>query len=135
MKALVVDDRKSLEKGLRKCLREAGFETLRAFEHQGAVDILQDEGPVDLVLVNWKLHRGGGLKFVRFVRSIRAYDSLRLIMLTTKLDTPTILDAVRLGVDEFLIQPVTRQKVLEKLVNLRFLKPASARSSGRMVHL
>ncbi|HLY72478.1 MAG TPA: response regulator [Planctomycetota bacterium] len=133
MKALVVDDRKALQKGLRTGLLEAGFQILRAYEHQEAVDRLEDAGPVDLVLVNWKLNRGEGLKFVRFVRSLRGYDSLRLIMVTSELDTPTILDAVRLGVDEFLIQPITRRKVLEKLVNLRFLKPGPARSSERMV--
>jgi two-component system chemotaxis response regulator CheY len=135
MKALIVDDRKSLERGLRRALLQAGFEISRAFEHEGAVDCLEESGPVDLALVNWNLDRKEGLRFVRFVRSCRQYDSLRLIMLTADLDTSTILDAVRLGVDEFLIRPVTPQKLLEKLANLRFLKAGAARSTGRMVHL
>ena len=130
MKALVVDDRKALDRGLRQALLQAGFEVFRASENQEAVDFLDECGPVDLALVNWKLHRGEGLQFVRFVRASRKYDRLRLIMLTPVLDTGAILDAVRLGVDEFVIEPVTRQKVLVKLANLRFPQVGNARSSG-----
>jgi DNA-binding response OmpR family regulator len=130
MKALVVDDRKARDRGLRQALLQAGFEVFRASENQEAVDFLVERGPVDLALVNWRLHRGEGLRFVSFVRACREYDSLRLIMLTPALDTGEILDAVRLGVDEFVIEPVTRQKVLEKLANLRFPQTGNARTSG-----
>jgi DNA-binding response OmpR family regulator len=49
-------------------------------------------------------------------------------MLTAVLETESILDAVRHGVDEFVTEPATYQKVLAKLENLRFPQSRNARS-------
>jgi PleD family two-component response regulator len=133
MRALLLDDRKTTEKALGRSLRRAGFEVLLAAEDRSAMKFLQESGPVDLVLVNWNLDRGEGPRFVRFVRSQRQFDSLRLIMRTAALDLPSILEAVRLGVDEFLILPVTNKKVLQKLENLRFPRERVALAQGRTV--
>ena len=119
MRALLVDDGRT--DALRETLTRAGFEVLEASDGQQALDLLEDSGPVDLALVDWKLPHSSGLRFVQGVRSSREKASMRLIMLTNDLDTREILEAIRLGVDDHLVRPVTRRKLLEKLALLRLV--------------
>jgi len=117
MRALLVDDGRT--GAIRETLSRAGFEVLESSDGQRALDLLEDRGPVDLALVDWDLPREGGHQFVRSVRSCRNLASVRLVMMTGGLDTAEILEAIRIGVDDHLVRPITRRKLLEKLALLR----------------
>ena len=77
---------------------------------------------MDLALVDWDLPEADGLRFVLGLRSARGYARTRLIMLTRQPSTAEILDAIRMGVDDCIIKPFTREKLQDKLAQLRLRK-------------
>jgi two-component system chemotaxis response regulator CheY len=116
MQALVVGESKEV----REVLTRSSFQVVEVGDVRAAMEFLASFGPVDLALVDWDLPAAGGLRFVRTVRASRDYSSMRLILVTTQLDMTEIFEAIRAGVDDYLLKPVTRKKLLEKLAQLRF---------------
>ena len=122
MRAVVVDDSKAMRSTIRDMLRAVRFQVFEAGDGREGLESLEDFGPMDLALVDWNLPRHSGLELVREVRSRREYDGMRIIMVTTEVDAQTILEGLRLGVDERLVKPFTRETLLEKLTRLRLYR-------------
>jgi DNA-binding response OmpR family regulator len=120
MRALVVSNAVSARNAMREILSKVSFQVVDAADVRGAMQVLTELWPMDLALVDWNLPSGGGLRFVRTVRSSRDHDAMRLIMMTSRLDMTDIFEAIRAGVDDYVAKPVTRKQILEKLVELRF---------------
>ncbi|HEX7897271.1 MAG TPA: response regulator [Planctomycetota bacterium] len=128
-RALVMDGRKTPAAATRKTLRLAGFDAFGAVGSREALGALEEGRPVRLALVDWDLPGGEGRSFVRDVRGNRAHDHVWILMVTAVLDTAEILEAMRLGVDDCLIRPVTRERLLEKLTRLPFAGATARRDS------
>jgi len=120
MRAMVVGSSATTRSGIGEILSKVGFQVSEASDVREAMEVLGRLWPLDLAVVDWNLPRSGGLRLVRTIRSSRDHDTLRLIMLTSRLDMTEIFEAVRAGVDDYLPKPVTRKKILEKLMVLRF---------------
>jgi two-component system chemotaxis response regulator CheY len=56
-----------------------------------------------------------GLDFVRAVRSDHAYDSVRIMMVTTETEQGQVLRALDAGANEYLMKPFTRDILVAKL--------------------
>ena len=115
MRALVVDDSKAIRSILSKLLGELGFDVCVACHGLEALSRLDETGPVDLALVDWNMPTMNGIEFVRAVRANAAYESLRVMMITTQTETSDIVEALEAGADEYLMKPFTKAMVLEKL--------------------
>ncbi|SRR5258708_35776601 len=122
MRALVLEGSKTLNVGIKETLRKAGFQVLACRNSTEGLDLLQKRDRVDLVLVNWDLPEADGLRFALGLRSVRRFDGIRLIMIARRPSTAVILEAVRLGVDDCLVKPFTRKKLIEKLAQLHLVK-------------
>ncbi|MBI3856532.1 MAG: response regulator [Planctomycetes bacterium] len=115
MRALVLDDSSAMRAILRRQLRELGFEVCEAADVVAALDLVEASGAPDLALVDWNLPGRSGLEFVRTVRADRRCERLRVIMVTTELESRRVLEALRAGVDEYLMKPFTRETFESKL--------------------
>jgi two-component system chemotaxis response regulator CheY len=120
MRALVVSNAEATRKSLGEILSKVDFQVFTAGDLRTAMEILSGSWPLDLALLDWSLPSAGGLRLVRTIRSSRDHDSLRLVMVTSRLEMTQVFEAIRAGVDDYLTKPVTRKKILEKLVALRF---------------
>jgi len=118
MRALILDDSRAMTDVMRDFLNRARFQVLAAATTPEALTLLDTIGPVDVALVSWDLPGEGARKFVREIRSRSSYDSMKVIMVTNGLDTQQVIQGVRAGVDECLIKPFTRNKLLEKIAAL-----------------
>ena len=115
MLALVLDDSSAMRSILRRHLRDLGFGVCEASDVAAALDILQTVPLPDLALVDWNLPGRSGLDFVRAVRADRRFFRLRVLMVTTELESSSVLEALRAGVDEYLMKPFTRETFESKL--------------------
>ncbi|HVE38786.1 MAG TPA: response regulator [Planctomycetota bacterium] len=120
MRALVVSNAAAARHSMREILTKVSFQVSEASDVRGAMEVLGEVWPVDLALVDWALPGDGGLRFVRTVRSSREHATMRLIMMTSRLEMTEVFDAIRAGVDDYLAKPITRKRTLEKLAELRF---------------
>src|SRR5262245_36358573 len=99
MIALILDDSPDRRSRLRRLLGGLGFEVVEAADVQQALDALEGVGPLDLALVDWNLLGRSGEEFVGAARARRDGLRLKVIMVTTKLDSGRVLEALRAGVD------------------------------------
>jgi two-component system chemotaxis response regulator CheY len=115
MRALVIDDSRAMRAILGRILKEIGFEVTEAGHGREGLERLQQEGKLDLALVDWNMPEMDGLEFVRAVRADHAYDGLRLMMVTTTSEAEAMVTALEAGANEYVMKPFTKDVILEKL--------------------
>ena len=118
MLALVLDDSSAMRTILRRTLQGLGFDVVEAGEVGAALELADRSGPIDLALVDWNLPGRSGLDFVRGVRAGRDGLHLKVVMVTTELESSRVIEALRAGVDEYLMKPFTPDMLESKLAFL-----------------
>ena len=79
-KILVVDDDKSLNKGLKYAINKAGYDVVSAFEYNEAVTSL-DENDIMLAIIDINLPHKSGLDLCKYIRN---KSTIPIIFLTAK---------------------------------------------------
>ena len=115
MRALVVDDSRTVRVIVSKILVEAGFEVVEAGNGREGLDRLRQTPDVDLILVDWNMPEMNGLDFIRAVRSDRANDAIRIMMVTTETEQEQVIRALDAGATEYLMKPFSKDTLLAKL--------------------
>ncbi len=121
MKALVIDDSKAMRGFLCHLAAQLSFTTQEGEDGRAGLEVLiknDPREPFDLVLVDWDMPRMNGLEFVQFVRKNRAYDNVKIMMVTTNNTEEKIAMALEAGANDFMMKPVTREALEEKLMIL-----------------
>jgi len=121
MKALVIDDSRVMRRIVGGHLRDLGFSVVEAGNGQEALDVLTDQGTVDLACVDWNMPVMDGLGFVSAVRSRREWRDVTLMMVTTESERDQIVRALAAGAHEYLIKPFTPDALRDKLALLGLL--------------
>lgn len=115
MRALVIDDSRAVRLLIGSILRELGMEVLEAANGREALDRLRGEDPVELVLVDWNMPVMNGLEFIQAVRAQRAYDPVRILMVTTETESEQVARALAAGANEYVMKPFTKDVIVAKL--------------------
>ena len=116
MKALVVDDSRSMRAILAKQLRELGFTVVEAGGGTEALRSLDQDGPFDLVLLDWNMPEMDGHEVLTLIRAQDAYKEVRVMMVTTESEMSQVSVTLEAGANEYLMKPFDRDALLEKLV-------------------
>jgi len=120
---LIVDDERKLVQGLVGYFRQAGFETLTAYDGRTALEIFQRERP-DLILLDLTLPEIDGLEVCRRVR--RTSD-VPIIMLTARVEEADTLIGLELGADDYITKPFSPREVVARA------RAVLRRASGELV--
>lgn len=118
MKLLIVDDSKPMRTLLAFIARELSFAATEAADGREALNLLirnDPREPFAVVLVDWEMPFMNGLEFVEAVRRNRDFAGLKLLMVTTLNTAERVAEALAAGADDFLMKPVNREMLLEKL--------------------
>lgn len=117
MRAIVVDDSRAMRTILRKMLTEIGFSEVLEAEHgRAALAALGEAGePPALALVDWNMPEMNGLELIEAMRAERRFDRTRLMMVTSETNPRHVYDALKAGVDEYAMKPITREVIEDKL--------------------
>ena len=118
MKALVVDDSRSMRAILTKQLRELGFTVVDVPGGTEALRALDQEGPFDLVLLDWNMPEMDGHEVLTLIRAQEAYRDVRVMMVTTESEMSQVSVTLEAGANEYLMKPFDRDALVEKLVLL-----------------
>ena len=115
MRALVIDDSRTVRAIVGKTLREEGFEVVEATNGQEGLERLRDCPDVGLVLVDWNMPVMNGLEFITAVRADHTYDGVRIMMVTTETEQAQVVRALAAGANEYVMKPFTREILVAKL--------------------
>src|SRR5580700_11603585 len=115
---LVVDDNQYMRKMIRNLLVNCGTKDIyEASDGIAALDIIRTVAP-DVVVLDWEMPLLSGAELVRIVRSPGVFPmpDVPIIMLTGHCERWRVVEAVRLGINEYLTKPVSAKSLYDRLV-------------------
>ena len=115
MRALVIDDSRTVRAIVGKTLRDEGLDVIEAANGREGLDRLHQTTGVDLILVDWNMPEMNGLEFITAVRKDRTFDAVRIVMVTTETEQVQVVRALEAGADEYVMKPFTREILVAKL--------------------
>jgi len=118
MRALVIDDSRATRRVIGQYLRELGYDVVEAGDGQQGIDVLEEQGQPDVIMVDWNMPVMNGLDFIKTVRANKANRDLPIIMVTTETEMERMSLAFVAGVNEYIMKPFTRSMIEEKLAIL-----------------
>jgi DNA-binding response OmpR family regulator len=117
LKVLVIDDEHYMRKVVRTLLISIGVRHIsEAADGVAGLEMIRINAP-HLVIVDWEMPGLDGCGFVRLVRSPKTfpYPDVPIIMLTGHGERSRVIEAVKIGVNEFLLKPVSSKGLLDRI--------------------
>jgi YesN/AraC family two-component response regulator len=109
-----------MRKMVRNLLVNCGIKDIcEAGDGIAALDTIRTVGP-DVVILDWEMPLLNGPELVRIVRSPGVFPmpDVPIIMLSGHGERWRVVEAVRLGVNEYLVKPVSAKALYDRLVTI-----------------
>lgn len=119
-KVLVVDDDHYMRKVVRTMLITIGVRSIdEAADGLVGLEVIRSIAP-DVVILDWEMPGLDGTSFLRAVRSPQTfpYPDVQIIMLTGHGERSRVVDAIKVGVNEFLLKPVSVKSLRARLISV-----------------
>ena len=115
LKILTVDDSPTMRRIIINTLKRAGYnEVVEATDGKDAIAKMKVE-EVNLVITDWNMPEMDGLTFVTTLRSMEKYKSIPILMVTTRSVKDDIVDALKAGVNNYIVKPFTPDTLKQKI--------------------
>lgn len=117
MKALVVDDSKSMRNIIKEGLRRMGIfdQIFEAENGQVALERIERDGPFDIVLLDWYMPVMEGYECLIKIRENERLSNTKVLMVTTENQQENVIRAVMAGANEYLMKPFNAEMLEEKV--------------------
>lgn len=113
MKALIVDDSRSMRMVLSRIVKDLGYSAEEAEDGDGALASLRNGKDISLVLVDFNMPGMDGLEFIKRARNEGTHGAFKIVMVTSDLNI--VEKALEAGADEFISKPFERDAVVERI--------------------
>jgi two-component system chemotaxis response regulator CheY len=124
---LVVDDNPYMRRMIRTLLVNCGVKDIyEATDGIVALDSIRTVAP-DVVILDWEMPLLSGPELVRIVRSPGVFPipDVPIIMLSHHGERWRVVEAVKLGVNEYLTKPVSAKSLYDRLVAITLMPRAN----------
>ena len=130
-KIVVVDDGRNMRKVVRTILLGIGVtEVHEARDGTTGLELIRKTNP-DAVILDWQVPGMDGATFIRKVRSPGsfAFPDVPIIILTGRGERSRVVEAIKLGVNEFMLSPVSAKALQDRLISV-LTEPREVVQSG-----
>lgn len=127
-KILVVDDENKLRRLVKDFLVKSNFLVFEAANGKDAIDIFEQEGDIDLIILDVMMPNMDGWQVCS---EIRLTSKVPIIMLTAKGEEHDELQGFRLGADEYMTKPFS-PKILVARVDAILRRVKQRSSEGKL---
>jgi two-component system chemotaxis response regulator CheY len=115
MRILTVDDFSTMRRIIRNILRQLGYNhIIEADDGVAALEILQTQ-EIDLVISDWNMPNMNGLELLRAIRASNKLQNLPVLLVTAEALKDNVLEAVKSGVNGYIVKPFTAETLKEKI--------------------
>src|SRR5688572_15894068 len=114
MRILVCDDEVVVLKVVEVALENKIAETIFAKDGDQAMKALKDNSHFDLIITDIHMPYYNGDDILKFVREVQGRDT-PIVMLSSDGEEEVIAMALKQGVNDFIVKPVTAEKLLKKI--------------------
>lgn len=96
-------------------LKKNNFSILTAPSVKKAIELIEAEPSIDLVLASISMPRGSGLEFLQYVKNSQKLNTIPVIMTSGRVDHDIVVRSAALGASEILTRPFDEKVVLSKV--------------------
>lgn len=119
-KFLVVDDFSNMRKIIKKVLSDLGYHNVvEAVDGHNAYQLMTDavkaSEPFEFIIADWNMPNMSGLELLKKCRTEEPFRKIPFMMVTAESEQTQILEALKVGVTEYVIKPFSAVKLKEKL--------------------
>jgi two-component system chemotaxis response regulator CheY len=116
MKLLLVDDSSTMRRIQKTQINNLGItDVIEAADGSEALKELEDNMPVDVILLDWNMPVMDGMEFLVKVRENPSFKSVKIIMCTSESEKSKVVEALKAGANNYLVKPFTPAALKEKL--------------------
>jgi two-component system alkaline phosphatase synthesis response regulator PhoP len=114
LKILIVDDEKDIVDLVAYNLEKEGYETLKAFDGEKALQVVRTKTP-DLVILDLMLPGIQGLEVCKRIRKVTETAAIPIIMLTAKGEEIDKVLGLEVGADDYITKPFSVKELLARV--------------------
>jgi len=118
IKILVVDEFTASRKALVYTLEQLGFENMEEVSDGYSALVRLKSALFDLVITDWEMSKMRGLQLLREIRADQELKHIPVLMVTEDTNLENIVDAVKAGLNDYVIKPVDVKSFSEKMNNI-----------------
>ena len=112
---LVVDDSVTMRRIIVNSLGKLGYkDVVEATDGKDALGKLYSE-KVNFIITDWNMPEMSGLEFVNAVKEDASFKELPILMVTTRSLKEDVVEALKSGVDNYVVKPFTPEILKEKM--------------------
>jgi two-component system chemotaxis response regulator CheY len=113
MKVLIVDDFATMRKIVRNVLRQINIENVIEAENGKHALGMLDKEAFDLIISDWIMPEMTGIDFLKACKEDEEKKKIPFIMVTAEAQKESVLEAIKAGVDNYIVKPFTPDKLRE----------------------
>jgi len=114
MKIMLVDDSRTIRNIEKNVLAQLGYtDIVEAGDGLEALNLVAAQMP-DLFLVDWNMPNMDGLTLVKNLRAKN--KQVPIIMVTTEAEKSRVIEAIKAGVNNYVVKPFTAETLGEKIL-------------------
>jgi two-component system, chemotaxis family, chemotaxis protein CheY len=119
MRVLVVDDFATMRKIVKNVLKQISIENVVEAENgKAALNVLKTED-VDLIISDWMMPEMTGIEFLKVCKEDEEKKKIPFIMVTAEGQKDSVMEAIKSGVDNYIVKPFTPEKLKEAIDRAR----------------
>ena len=115
MKVLVVDDFATMRKIVRNILKQIGFTNIVEADDGAAAMSIIKKDKIDFVVTDWNMPNMTGLELLQNIRAEEKAKDMPVLMVTAEGLAENVVDAVKSGVDNYIVKPFTAETIQVKI--------------------
>ncbi len=122
MKILMVDDSKTMLRIEKNVLQKLGLnaEIVEAYDGEDGWEKYQQD-KYDLIMVDWNMPKMTGIELVKKIRAVD--KETKIVMVTSESEKSHIIEAIKAGVNQYIVKPFDENTMKRKLQELKILPP------------
>jgi len=122
---LVVEDEAPIREMITFVLEQNGFNCTEAENFETGLALIKEPYP-DLILLDWMLPGGTGVKFAKELKRSEYTRSIPIIMLTARSDEEDKVQGFEAGVDDYVTKPFSPKELIARIkAVIRRVSPTS----------
>jgi two-component system chemotaxis response regulator CheY len=107
MSILVVDDSVTMRRIVINSLGKLGYSKfIEAVDGKDALGKMYSE-KIDFIITDWNMPEMSGLEFVTAVKKDASFKDIPILMVTTRSLKEDVMEALKIGVDNYVAKPFT----------------------------
>ncbi len=115
LRFLVVDDSATMRRIVINSLKRIGVEdVVEAADGKDALAKMYSEN-ISFIITDWNMPEMNGLEFVKALKEDDAFKDLPILMVTTRSVKDDIIDAMKAGVNSYVVKPFTPEVLKGKI--------------------